>query len=155
MRIDDMRALWREVPHPILFRVGKGASLKLRLSKPTKKPQLRSVEEYRFLQQPRKRLPQWDLEKRHWELLYAWLDALVKRIVEQFGYLYLVQPFRSQQVCARSCQEAVHFECECSCMGAYHGSNGINSGWYEISDHFAVSWSEAELACRLMKRSRS
>lgn len=152
MRLEDIRALWREVPHPILYRAGRGEPLRLRLSKPLEKPQVRSAYEYQFLLQPKKRHPQWDSQKRHWEVPHAWLDALVKNIVNHFGYLYLVQPFQSQQVCARSCQEAIHFECECSCMGVYHGSNGMNSGWYEISEHFAVSWSKTELACRLMKR---
>ena len=151
MQIQDMRSLWKEVKMPILYRQGRGMRLKLRLSRPDQHvSELWPSDEYRFLFRKKHHKPKWEFTKKHWELPYSWLDFVTKHIVSQKGALYLIQPCNSLQVCSRSCQEAQGFECECSCMGAQHGSNNIDFGWFEITDCFAVKSEGNELSCRLI-----
>ena len=63
--------------------------------------------------------------------------------------VYIIQPYREQEICARACQEAQGHECQCSCMGANHGI-GNDGSWFEVSDKFSTRWGERELACRLL-----
>ncbi|WP_354134437.1 hypothetical protein [Bradyrhizobium sp. S3.9.1] len=63
--------------------------------------------------------------------------------------VYIIQPYREQEICARACQEAQGHECQCSCMGANHGV-GNDGSWFEVSDTFSTRWGERELACRLL-----
>ena len=150
MRVEEMRLLWREVSFPILYNPGKGKPLLLRLSPPEKRPQLQPTDEYEFLVEPNKHRPKWGILKRHWELPHSWLDDLVKKIVGARRALYLTQHIRSYETCSKQCQEAKGFDCECSCMGARHGENNLHSGWFEISEYFAVKSGEEQLACRLI-----
>ena len=151
MLAQDMRQLWKDVRYPILYRPGDSKPLMLRLAKPTKiKPQIHSVEEYQFLFRPNHHHPKWDMMKRHWELPNAWLDHAIEKVVKDRGVLYLVQRIKSHQTCSRQCQEAKGFDCECSCMGVRHGENNIDSGWFEISDYFAVKSEGEKLSCRLI-----
>ncbi len=151
MRVHEMRQLWTNVLHPILYRPGDSKPLMLRLAAPGKsKPQIHSVEEFQFLFRPKHHHPRWDMAKRHWELPNSWLDWIVRRVVQEKGTLYLVQYMNSFQTCSRQCQEAKGFDCECSCMGARHGENDIDSGWYEVTDLFAVKSEGQQLSCRLI-----
>jgi len=94
--------------------------------------------------------PQWIIPKKHWELPQAWFNDLVSRSLSRFGRLYIIQPYRAQEKCAPACWNAQGHECQCSCMGANHGSQREGNGWYIVSDTFATRWNTVELACRLL-----
>jgi hypothetical protein len=85
----------------------------------------------------------------HWELPKSWFNDFVDRALKRYGKVYIIQPYREQEICARACQEALGHECQCSCMGANHGI-GNDGSWFEVSDTFSTRWGERELACRLL-----
>lgn len=42
-------------------------------------------------------------------------------------------------------------ECQCSCMGEHHGSQGPAGRWKVVSNSFATRWGESAVACRLIR----
>jgi len=105
-----------------------------------------------WLQNGRRRIPKWLKPYKCWELPKAWFNDLVRRLVDRYGKLFVIQPYREQEKCAPNCWNAEGFECSCSCMGANHGSTAPGSGWLIVSDTFATRWHEKELACRLIEK---
>ena len=85
----------------------------------------------------------------YWELPKAWFNDFVDRALVRYGKVYIVQPFRAQEMCSSACQNAVGHECQCSCMGEHHGA-GNDGSWFEVSETFSTRWGERELACRLL-----
>jgi hypothetical protein len=141
---ENLKAAWNQTEIPIVLRRGgKGQRLRVRLPY--------SDDNGAWLRNGRPRKPRWfsGEGKNYWELPKAWFNDFVNRALKVYGKVYIVQPYREQEVCARACMEATGHECECSCMGANHGS-GVDNGWYEVSDYFAVRSSRPQLACRLM-----
>jgi hypothetical protein len=55
--------------------------------------------------------------------------------------------------CAPACLYAVGYHCECSCMGANHGTGHPGGRWHEVSDTFAFNWGPKQYACRLIAAS--
>jgi hypothetical protein len=88
----------------------------------------------------------------HWEVPMAWFGPLIRRCIQKYGAVYVIQPLDRSEVCARSCWEAQRDICECSCMGTNHGGGEPTGSWKEISEAFAIQWSKGELACRLLVR---
>ena len=68
----------------------------------------------------------------YWELPKSWFNDFVDRALQRYGKVYIIQPYREQEICARACQEALGHECQCSCMGANHGV-GNDGSWFEVS----------------------
>jgi len=97
--------------------------------------------------------PVWDYHLRCWETPKAWFNQLVREFVDTDGKVYVVQPYREQEKCSPACQNAQGHECQCSCMGEFHGAANIESGWFVVSDTFATRWGERQLACRLIEAS--
>ena len=77
-------------------------------------------------------------DKHYWEIAYGRLNEIVEILARFYGKVILIQPVRDKQVCARRCMEADVFECECSFLGANHGSENMDSSWYEVDDTYAV-----------------
>jgi hypothetical protein len=78
-------------------------------------------------------------------------SQLVERLVRQFGSVYVIQPYRAMEKCARACWEAKRLECTCSCMGEHHGSEVAGGRWYELSETCAVRWTDTQhLRCSLL-----
>lgn len=90
--------------------------------------------------------------KTHWEVPSAWFGKLLRRCVERYSQVYVIQPLNRAEICANSCWTAKHDICECSCFGTNHGGGKPSGAWKEISETFAVQWSGGELACRLITR---
>jgi hypothetical protein len=105
-----------------------------------------------WLQNDHRRKPVWIARFRCWEIPKSWFDDVVERSLQRFDRIYVIQPFRVQEKCAPACWRAQSFECECSCMGANHGSESPAGKWWVISDTFALQWQGRELACRLIKK---
>jgi hypothetical protein len=135
------KEVWHNGKIPVVLR---------RESKPTRIriPKFPNDEEW-LRSGSRKKKPRWDLQGKYWELPASRFNELVKMILHRFGKLYIIQPYREKEVCARACMEANGFECQCSCMGRNHG-NAHSGGWFEVSDAFAVRFGDKRVACRLI-----
>jgi len=90
--------------------------------------------------------------KWHWEVPMAWFPKLIRRCLNRYGRVYVIQPLNRTEVCARSCWEAKRDTCECSCFGTNHGGGQPPGDWKEISEIFAISHQGGELACQLLVR---
>jgi len=142
MANQSIAAIWAQDRIPVVLRrTGKGELLRVRLPF--------SADNRAWLQNGRRNIPVWIAGKKFWELPKAWFDNLVERALERYGSLYVIQPYRKQEICSPSCQNAKGHECQCSCMGIYHGV-GNDGTWFEVSEAFSTRWGGRELACRLM-----
>lgn len=143
---ERLRQVWEQGTIPVLFRRGPGQALLMRLPySPTNRA---------WLQRAGRNNPKWVAGSKHWEVPQAWFNRLVKQSLETFGRVYIIQPYREQEKCAPACWNAEGDECQCSCMGANHGSHSSNSGWRVVSDTFATRWGEQHIACRLVTRGK-
>ncbi len=88
----------------------------------------------------------------YWELPYSRLNSLVRILGDHYGKVILMQPVKHKQVCAKSCMDAGGFECECSCLGANHGSHNMDSSWYEVDDTYAVRYGEEEVSLKIITK---
>jgi hypothetical protein len=140
--MDQVDYVWNQGRIPVVMRrTGKGQRLRVRLPYADANRQ--------WLQNGRRTSPVWIARSKYWELPKAWFNDLVERSLRRYGKLYVIQPYREQEKCAPACQNAVGHECQCSCMGRYHGA-GNDGSWFEVSETFATRWSDQEVACRLM-----
>jgi hypothetical protein len=137
-----LRKVWNQNGIPVILRRDSGL---LRLRLPF------SNDNRNWLQSFGRTHPVWDKEKRCWETPKSWFNDLVRRSLEKYNKLYVIQPFRVQEKCAPACWNAEGHECNCSCMGENHGQ-GKMAGWLVISDTFATRWHDTEIACRLLTR---
>ncbi|NRD89150.1 hypothetical protein C8024_06330 [Sphingopyxis sp. BSNA05] len=141
---EKLKTIWNQQTIPVVIRRGgKGQSPRIRLPY--------SNDNRSWLRGEKKNSPTWFSSAKHWEIPKAWFNDFVQRALLKYGKLYVIQPYREQEKCADACMKAKGHECQCSCMGANHGT-GNDGSWFEISDSFATRWGEQELACRLMKR---
>lgn len=90
--------------------------------------------------------------KQHWEVPMAWFSRLIRRCLDRYGQVYVIQPLFRTEVCAGSCWKAKGDLCECQCLGTNHGGGRPGGQWKEISEAFALGFSGGELACQLLKR---
>lgn len=136
----DSRAIWNNGAVPVILRRGGSQPIRLRL---------RYADDNRnWLRDGwRKRVPEWIARGKYWELPASRFNDIVVMFLERFGSVYIIQPYRQKEVCATSCMKAEGFVCQCSCMGANHGS-GVTGGWLEVSEAFALRYGAAKLACR-------
>ncbi len=139
-----LREVWNQRSIPVVLRRGgRGERLRVRLP-PRADNEL-------WLQGERRTHVEWDLGRRCWEIPKAWFNDFVQAALLRYVQLYVVQPYREQEVCAPACWNAVGPECQCSCMGENHGASS-DGRWFEVSETFATRWRERSLACRLMTR---
>jgi hypothetical protein len=142
--VSEQRLLevWNQKAIPVILRRGgKGERLRARIP--------HALDNKKWLQDAKRLSPEWIDKHQCWELPKAWFNDFVVRALARYRKLYIVQPYREQEKCSPSCLNAVGHECQCSCMGANHGA-GNDGSWFEVSEAFAVRWSERYLACRLM-----
>jgi hypothetical protein len=107
-----------------------------------------------WLKDTRRTQPKWNAKDAHWELPRLWFNDTIRRIVSRFGSCWLIQEVNRKQICAPACWNARGLDCQCSCMGANHGTGCPGGRWYEVSDALAVSRGERELSCRLIVRKK-
>jgi hypothetical protein len=103
-----------------------------------------------WLRSSSRRKPVWDPEKRRWEVPRIWFEGLVRRLLSRYGRVYLVQRTKELQKCAPACWNAEGTHCECSCLGARHGTGQPGGRWYEVSATFAFHWERLPYSCRLL-----
>jgi hypothetical protein len=135
--------VWKQKQIPVVLRrTGRGDQLRVRLPY--------AHDNRQWLQGGRRNMPVWiGGDEAYWELPKAWFNDFIDRALLRYGKVYIIQPYREHEICARACQEARGHECECSCMGANHGA-GNDGSWFEVSDIFSIRWGERKLACRLL-----
>ena len=137
-----LKEIWNQKTTPVVLRRdGKGEQVRVRLPF--------AEGNYAWLRDGRRARPNWNVGLACWELPKAWFNDLVNRSLRRWGRIYVIQPYREQEICAPACMNATGHECQCSCMGANHGQ-GDDGGWFSTDDAFAARWGERELACRLM-----
>jgi hypothetical protein len=136
-------AIWKQTKIPVLYRRGRGIPLMLKLPY--------SRDNFDWLRNDSHRKPDWNARYKCWEVPNAWFDDVIRRSLQRFGRIYVIQPFRALEKCAPACWNAKGFECECSCMGKNHGSEIPSGNWWVISETFAMQWQGRELACRLVE----
>jgi hypothetical protein len=138
-----LRNVWKQKHIPVvLHRAGRGERLRVRLPF--------GDDDGRWLQNGRRTAPEWiGGTAAYWELPKSWFNDFVDRALHSYSKVYIIQPYREQEICARACQEALGHECQCSCMGAIHGV-GNDGSWFEVSETFSTRWGDRELACRLL-----
>lgn len=142
MEEERLREVWRQKKIPVVIRrAEKGQKLRVRLPYADNNRQ--------WLNTVGKSTVTWIDSKSYWELPKNWFNDFVNRALERYSKLYVIQPYREQEKCARQCMEAIGHECNCSCMGRNHGA-GVDGSWFEVSETFATRWGEKEIACRLM-----
>lgn len=127
---------------PVVIRSAqKGMKLRVRLPY--------SIDNRKWLSSIGRSSPSWIEKGKRWELPKSWFNKFVEASLQRYDKLYVIQPYREQEICARKCMEARGHDCNCSCMGANHGS-GFHGSWFEVSDTFATNWKGSDYACRLM-----
>lgn len=142
--LQDAKVIWNNGEIPVLLRRGGSNAIRIRIPySPNNRVWLKNG--------PRKREPDWSKEKKYWELPASRFNELVKMTLNRYGKVYIIQPYREQEVCSPSCIDAKGFECQCSCLGANHGS-GNHQGWYEVTEALALKFGNAKLGCRLLER---
>jgi len=145
-----LRTIWNQQTYPVLFRRESG---KLRVRVPYFPNDMLWFGRTQFwLRAGRHTIPEWFLKGHFWEVPASWFNDMVKQMLDQFGAVYVIQPYREQEICADQCWNAKGHDCQCSCMGANHGQ-GKHGEWLEISDTFATRWGDVEIACRLITKS--
>ena len=136
--------LQKQIP-VVLRRTGIGERLRVRLPY--------AQDNRQWLRNGRRTNPEWlDAtvnQPGYWEIPKAWFNDFVDRALSRYGKVYIIQPYRRQEICAAACQNASGHECQCSCMGEHHGA-GNDGSWFEVSDTFSTRSGKRELACRLL-----
>ena len=139
--------VWNQGGIPVILRrTGRGQRLRLRLPY--------SAANRTWLSQLGKTSPDWNSAGKFWEFPKSWFNKFVDEALRKFGKLYVIQPFVEHEICAPACRNAVGHECQCSCMGANHGT-ADGAGWFDITEAFAIRIKESRLACRLMRTKSS
>ena len=142
--IPEAKSIWDNGTISVVLR--RGGSNKIRLRVPF------SNNNRKWLKNgPRKKEPTWYKAGKFWELPKSRFNELVEMILNRYGKVYILQPYREKEVCSPSCINAEGFECQCSCLGANHGSAN-HQGWYEITEALAVRYGEQKLGCRLLEK---
>lgn len=142
--IQEATSIWNNGRISVVLRRGGSKSTRIRV------PFSKNNREW-LKNGPRKREPIWNKEKKYWELPASRFNEVVKMILNKYGKVYILQPYREKEVCSPSCINAEGFECQCSCLGANHGS-GNHQGWYEVTEALAVKYGKTKLGCRLLER---
>ncbi|WP_422753069.1 hypothetical protein [Micromonospora sp. WMMD708] len=75
--------------------------------------------------------PRWNDPERRWEIARTHLMSLARALADRFGAVDLYLEFKTTERCDSNCQKAKHSDCECSCLGTYHGG-GIWGGWTQV-----------------------
>lgn len=141
-RNQQLLEIWKQKETPVLFLKSKKDPLLARFP--------HGKYDRKWVKGDHRRAPEWLENYKCWKTPKAWLSCLIKRSLEEYGKVYLIQPFQPHQKCAPACWNATGEECQCSCLGKNHGAGKPKGKWYEVSETFAVFWGEKHYGCRLI-----
>ena len=142
----DLLKVWNQENYPVIFKQPKGKPLLIRI--PSYQPG--SHKDRIWIQEGHQHRSSWLTNYTCWSTPKSWFDSLVKRGLEKYQGVYVIQLFKEQQKCAPACWNATGFECECSCMGENHGMGQPKGRWYIVNETCAVSWGEKQYAYKLL-----
>lgn len=77
------------------------------------------------------------LDGDRWVLPRSCLTRLVTAAVDRYGHIVVCRDMSRLSRCNRACLEATGVDCDCSCLGAYHGADSI--GWFERAGDVMVA----------------
>lgn len=137
-----LRQIWEQTKVPVIYRQARPSPILVRLPF--------SPDNFIWLRGDKRHKPKWNPKYKCWETPIAWFDNLIQRLLKAHGMVYVIQLHKEHQKCAPACWNAQGFDCECSCMGANHGSGHPEGHWREISETFAFQWGKHRYACRLI-----
>ena len=151
MEIDDpkLMEIWNQKSIPILFQREQGYPLLVHL------PNSGYYQNWlrgRKQRGKKRRNPVWNNQFKCWEVPVAWFEELVKRLLNKYGKVYVIQVYRERNICAPACWNARGSSCVCSCMGVNHGKDYPGGKWYVVSEALAIQWGERKYACRLITK---
>lgn len=138
-----LQQIWQQKIVPVVFCEASSGCLWIRLPY--------AKDNRSWLKNEHRHKPKWQPDQKYWIIPRAWFDDIIHRCLSRFGSVYVIQPHRERQKCAPVCWNAKGFHCECSCLGARHGSGRPSDSWYVISETCAVKWGESRYSCRLLK----
>jgi hypothetical protein len=136
--------VWRQSEIPVVVRGGPVRPLVVKFPN--------SWDDYAWLRNERRREPEWLPRQRAWSIPKTWFEHTLHRLLARFNAVYVIQPLNRLEKCAPACWNATGAKCECSCMGANHGSKNIAGRWHVVSDTFAARIRAREFSCRLLHR---
>lgn len=139
----SLRRIWNQTAIPVVLRGGSVAPLVVRVSF--------ASDNREWLRDERRTKPQWIVQHKAWSIPKTWFEDTIRRALERYGKVYVIQPFRVNEKCAPACWHATGALCECSCMGANHGSGDPAGKWHVVSETFAVKVGPKEYSCRLLR----
>jgi hypothetical protein len=137
--------VWNQRRFPVIWRQAEAGDPALHVRLPY------SPDNRAWLKQSRHREPKWDTDQRLWRVPRAWFSEVVNQCLSRYRGVYVIQPHNPGEKCAPACWEAKGEECECSCMGARHGSGRPEGRWYVVSDSLAVRWEGRSLYWTLLR----
>jgi hypothetical protein len=137
-----LRIIWKQARIPVVYRQARPKPILVRLPF--------SPDNYSWLRGNHHHRPKWDRQHKCWETPAAWFDDLIRRVLNRYRQVYVIQVHREQQKCAPACWNAKGFHCECSCMGVRHGTGDPGGNWHAVSENFAFQWGPRQYACRLI-----
>jgi hypothetical protein len=143
---DNIQRVWSQKQIPVVLRGGRVRPLIVRLPF--------ASDNRDWLRDEHRNKPEWLSTQKVWSIPRSWFDDVIKRALDRYGAVYVIQPFRKSEKCAPACWNARGAHCECSCMGANHGSDKPRGKWHVVSDTFAVRIGPREFSCRLLRPHR-
>lgn len=78
--------------------------------------------------------PEWDKSNRCWWVARNHFGAVVEALADRLGRIDIYIDFRGVERCDTRCKKARSRECDCQCLGKYHGQDGITHGWKLVGD---------------------
>jgi len=137
---EHIRNVWLQNTIPVIQRPETG---KLKIKPPG------NLFYHEWIHRPKKHTPIWI--NNYYEVPASWLSWLVRTCLNQYGQVWIIQPYNDKEICSTSCQNAKGFECQCQCLGENHGQGDDGGGgWYEVSDALKIRWSGKYVAARLL-----
>lgn len=143
---DAARRIWRQATIPVIWLNKERRRGDRRFPLLVKLPF--SDGNHDWLQSGKRYRPKWIAQFMSWSVPVTWFEDVIRRALQRYRRVYVIQPFRKQEKCAPACWAARKFKCTCSCMGEHHGSDG--AGWFVASETCAIRYGGCELACRLI-----
>lgn len=137
-----LREIWRQKTIPVIYRQSRPNPVLVRIPY--------SPNNFEWVRGEKRHKPEWSSTYKCWETPVAWFDELVERALRRYLKVYVIQLHKEHQKCAPACWNAKGFHCECSCMGANHGSGHPGGKWHAVSETFAFQWGARKYACRLL-----
>lgn len=143
MPLETLEAVWNQGRVPVVLRGARTRPLVVRLPY--------SSDNRVWLGNERRNKPEWLPKHKAWSIPKAWFEDTVRRALARYGSVYVIQPFNKTEKCAPACWNALGPRCECSCMGANHGSGQPDGRWHIVARTFAVKVKSKEFSCRLLR----